>query len=129
MPRTPVDVTDTELAILEVLWEEKKATIRQIVDELYRDGTTGEYGAVQSLLERLEAKGYVRRDRSSFAHVFSAAIDRGDLIDQRLQAVAERLCGGSWTPLLMHLAEGTRLSAEDRKMLRKLLAEADKKMS
>ena len=127
MPRTPVDVTDTELAILEVLWDEQKATIRQIVDELYRDGTTGEYGAVQSLLERLEAKGYVRRDRSSFAHVFSAAIERGDLIDQRLQAVAEKLCGGSWTPLLMHLAEGTRLSAEDRKMLRKLLADADKK--
>lgn len=126
MPRTPVDVTDTELAILEILWENETATIRQIVDELYREGTTGEYGAVQSLLERLEAKGYVRRDRSSFAHVFSAVIEREDLIGQRLQAVAEKLCGGSWTPLLMHLAQGTRLGAEDRKLLRKLLADADK---
>lgn len=126
MSRTPVDVTDTELAILEILWDKETATIRQIVDELYKEGTTGEYGAVQSLLERLEAKGYVRRDRSSFAHVFSAAIERSDLIGQRLQAVAEKLCGGSWTPLLMHLAQGTRLTAEDRKLLRKLLAGGEK---
>lgn len=126
MPRKPVDVTDTELAILEILWEKGNATIRQVVDELYREGTTGEYGAVQSLLERLEAKGYVRRDRRSFAHVFSAAIERDDLIGQRLQAVAEKLCGGSWTPLLMHLAQGTELSDADRKLLRKLLSNADK---
>jgi len=126
MPRKPVDVTDTELAILEILWDKQTATIRQIVDELYREGTPGEYGAVQSLLERLETKGYVHRDRSSFAHVFSAAIERSDLIGQRLQAVAERLCGGSWTPLLMHLAQGARLSAEERKLLRKLLADANK---
>ena len=126
MPRTPVDVTETELAILEILWDKQTATIRQIVDELYREGTTGEYGAVQSLLERLESKGYVKRDRSSFAHVFSATIERDDLIGQRLQAVAEKLCGGSWTPLLMHLAQGVKLNAEDRKMLRKFLAETDK---
>ena len=91
MPRTPVDVTDTELSILEVIWDKESATIRQIADELYHEGTTGEYGAVQSLLERLEAKGYVRRDRSSFAHVFSAAIERSDLIGQRLQALAEKM--------------------------------------
>jgi predicted transcriptional regulator len=126
MPRTPVDVTETELAILEILWDKQTATVRQIVDELYREGTTGEYGAVQSLLERLESKGYVKRDRSAFAHVFSATIERDDLIGQRLRAVAEKLCGGSWTPLLMHLAQGAKLSADDRKMLRKLLAEADK---
>ena len=124
MPRKAVDITDTELAILEVLWEKGAATIRQITDELYTEGTTGEYGTVQSLLERLEAKGCVKRNRRSFAHVFAARIDRSDLIGHRLQDLAEKLCGGSWTPLLIHLAQRTKLSARDREMLRTLLRDS-----
>ena len=38
MARTPQDVTDAELAILEVLWELDSATIRQITDNLYPHG-------------------------------------------------------------------------------------------
>lgn len=127
MPRKPVDVTGMELAILETLWEKRSATIRQITEELYTEGTTGEYGTVQSLLERLEAKGYVRRDRSSFAHVFNAKVERSDLIGQRLEDLVEKLCGGSWTPMLIHLAQGTKLSARDRKMLRKLLRDSEER--
>ena len=121
MPRKAVDVTDTELAILEVLWERGSATIREIAKELYTEVTTAEYGTVQSLLERLKAKGYVKRDRSSFAHTFTAKIKRSELIGRRLQDLAEKLCGGSWTPLLIHLAEGTKLTARDREMVHKLI--------
>lgn len=118
-----VDVSDTELAILEVLWELGQATIREIDGRLYERPTTATYATVQKLLERLEGKGCVARDRSGFAHVFRAKVDRTTLIDQRLQAVADRLCGGSLTPLITHLVEGKRLSARDRKALRKWIEE------
>ena len=39
----------------------------------------------------------------------------------RLESLAEKLCGGSLTPLLIHLAEKTKLTDRDRKMLRKLI--------
>lgn len=123
MPRKAVDVTDTELAILEVIWKQSSATIREITGELYAKGTTGEYGTVQKLLERLEEKGCVKRDRSSFAHVFTAKVKRSDLVGQRLADLAEKLCEGSWTPLLIHLAGNSKLTAQDRKMLRKLIEE------
>ena len=38
MPRTPHDVTDTELAILQVLWDQEAATIRRLTDALYPGG-------------------------------------------------------------------------------------------
>ena len=38
MARTPQDVTDAELAVLQVLWEEGPCTIRRIADRLYPDG-------------------------------------------------------------------------------------------
>ena len=123
MKARPVDVSDTELAILDVLWELEEATIRQIDERLYERPTTATYATVQKLLERLEAKGCVGRDRSGFAHVFRATVKRSTLIDQRLQAVADKLCGGSLTPLVTHLVEGRRLSARDRQALRKWIEE------
>src|SRR5688500_7475418 len=103
MARTPRDVTDTELAILQLLWDHGGQTIRQITDALYPGGTTAQYATVQKLLDRLVGKQLVTRDRSGPAHVFTAAIAREDLIGRRLQDVAEKLCGGSLTPLLTHL--------------------------
>ncbi len=123
MARQHENVTDTELAILDVLWKEGPTTIRKIADELYPKGKFSEYATVQSLLQRLEAKGYVARDRRSFAHMYRAKVERPVLIGQRLQEVADKLCEGSLTPLLLQLAEGTRLTDEQRKVLRKLLDE------
>src|SRR3954463_9053354 len=99
----PPDVPDAELAVLQTLWEHGPATIRQLADILYPGGKASQYGTVQKLLERLEEKQFVHRDRSPWPHVFSAAIDRETLLGRRLRDVAERLCGGSMTPLLLHL--------------------------
>ncbi len=124
MNRRSSHIADAELAILEVLWAEGPATIRQIAERLYPQGAVSEYATVQKLLARLEAKQCVGRDRSGFAHVFRAAIERRDVIDRRLAEVAAKLCGGSLTPLLMHLVEATRLSPADRQELRDMLDEA-----
>lgn len=119
----PKHVADAELAVLEMLWEHGAATIRELTDRLYPRGTTSHYATVQKLLERLEGKHCVSRDRTGFAHVFRPTIERGDLVGQRLQDVAEKLCDGSLTPLLMHLVRSGRLTVREREMLRKLLEE------
>jgi predicted transcriptional regulator len=121
MPSHNVQVTDAELAVLQVLWTQGQATIRQITSSLYGEGTTSEYATVQKLLERLERKECVRRDRSGFAHTFAASVSRTDLIDSRLQEVADKLTEGSWTPLLMHLVEAGRFSDADRERLRRII--------
>jgi predicted transcriptional regulator len=125
MGRTPQDVTDTELAILQLLWEHGSQTIRQLTDALYPGGSAAQYATVQKLLDRLEAKGHVGRDRSGPAHVFAAAVQREELIDRRLQDMAEKLCGGSLTPLLTHLVRARRLSPRERQQLRDLIDELD----
>jgi predicted transcriptional regulator len=126
MARTPRDVTDTELAILQVLWDQGPATIRRLTDFLYPGGGTASYATVQKLLERLEAKGCVRRDRNTAAHTFVAGVGRDELIGRRLQAVAEQMCGGSLTPLLTHLVRARRLNARERRELRCLIDDLDR---
>lgn len=126
MARTPQDITDAELGVLQVLWDQGPSTIRQLTDALYPQGGVAQYATVQKLLERLEAKGCVTRDRAAAVHVFAAAIRRDELIGRRLRAVAEKLCGGSLTSLLTHLVQTTRLSARERQELRELIDELDK---
>ena len=124
MVKKPLKVTGYELAVLEVLWERGSASIREITGKVYEEPSTTNYATVQKLLERLEEKGCVSRDRSSFAHVFRAKIDRTDLIGEGLESLAEQLCGGSLTPLLVHLVGKSELSRKERDMLRKFIDEA-----
>ena len=121
------DVTDAELAVLQVLWDRGPATIRQLTDELYPDGSDVHYATVQKLLERLELKEHVARDRSTHAHRFRAVTDRDTLVGRRLRAVAEKLCGGLMAPLLTHLVRAETLTPRERQELRSLIDELDRK--
>jgi BlaI family transcriptional regulator, penicillinase repressor len=117
------DVTETELGILEVLWDAGPSTVRQVVDRLYPGGGPSAPPTVQKLMERLEAKGFVTRDRSGGLHRFAATVDRGAIISARLRNVAEELCDGSLTSLLTHLVQTESLSKSDRQALRALVNE------
>ena len=125
MPREPQDITEAELALMQVLWDRGRASIRQLTDALYPDGSAAQYATVQKQLERLEAKGFVARDRSLFVHVFSPTIERDELIGRKLRAVADKLCGGSLAPLLSHLARMKPLTDDERRALRELIDEPE----
>jgi BlaI family transcriptional regulator, penicillinase repressor len=124
MPRTRRDVTEAELAVLRVLWDAGPSPVRRIADALTAQGPATHAATVQKLLERLEDKGWVERDRSGPVQLFRAAADRDDLIGRRLRGIAEELCEGSVTPLLSHLVQ-TGLSAADRRALRDLIDRLD----
>ena len=114
-------VSDGELGVLEVLWSRGRATVREITVEVYEDQSFSKYQSVQKLLERLEKKGCVKRDRSTTAHTFEPTVERDEIIGHRLEQVAQTLCGGSLTPLLIHLAGRTRLKPSEREALQKLI--------
>src|SRR3954466_11069073 len=125
MGRPAGDITESELAVLRILWDRGMATIRQLTDVLHPGGGAAKYATIQKLLDRMEAKGYVRRDRSLFVHRFVPLLDRDQLIGRRLGALAETLCDGSLTPLLTHLARAGGLTEEDRQALRAISEESD----
>jgi predicted transcriptional regulator len=127
MARAARDVTDTELSILQALWDRQPATIRQLTDVLYPGGGAAHYATVQKLLDRLESKACVVRRRGNGPHTFEAVVGRDDLIGRKLEDVAEKLCGGSLTPLLTHLVRTRRLSPRERQELRNLIDELDPK--
>jgi len=126
MGRPARDITESELAVLRILWDRGTATIRHLTDVLYPGGGAAQYATVQKLLDRMEAKEFVRRDRSLFVHQFIPVLDRDQLIGRRLRSLVETLCDGSLTPLLTHLARAGDLTGEDRQALRAIIEESDR---
>jgi BlaI family transcriptional regulator, penicillinase repressor len=115
------DVSAKELEVLQALWEQGTLTRRQITDVLYPGGGPAHYTTVQKLLERLEEKGYVRSRLQGNVRLFTATVRREQLIRHRLRDVADKLCGGSLTPLLMNLVREGGLSEAELKELRQLI--------
>ncbi len=112
-------ISDTELEVLKVLWERPNGTVRDILSALKRKRWA--YTTVQTLLSRLEAKGFVVGERGGPAHVYRAVVSREQLLQDRLSDLSERLCEGTASPLLMALVEGVRFTPEEIGHLRQLL--------
>ena len=125
MARTPKDITDAELAVIKLLWDRGRTTVRDLTDTLYPGGTNAHYATVQKLLERLELKKFVKRDRKPWPHQFEAKVDREELMGRRLQATADKLCEGSLAPLLTHLVK-VKLKPDQLQSLRELLNDLEK---
>ena len=78
-----VKPTQAELEILSVLWELEAATVRQIHDVLNRRKPTG-YTTVLKLLQLMDGKNLVERDRARRAHVYRAQIKQQETGKQML---------------------------------------------
>jgi predicted transcriptional regulator len=115
MARRNEEVTDAELSVMEVLWNRPEgAPIREIVVAVYGRHEHSLHGGVKSFLDRLMEKGYVRVDKTGFAHRFFANITRRAFVGRHLKRLAESHFGGSLAPLLLSLIEQTKLTRADR---------------
>ncbi len=116
-------LTYAETTIMELLWDNERLTARQICEQLYRGSKKSQHGTVQRLLQSLEEKGFVHRDRSLGVQLFSANMGREAYGGLMLESLANNLTGGSIAPLLTHLLEEKKLGKAEIKRLRKLLEE------
>jgi BlaI family transcriptional regulator, penicillinase repressor len=127
MRRSAREITDTELSLLNELWQRPSATVQDLTEALYGNTVAALLATVRKLLDRLEAEGCVTRDRTKWPHQYTAVLKREELAGKRLQAAADELYDGDLAPLLTHLVRSQKLTAADRVNLRKMLDELDSK--
>ena len=126
MPPKAQAVTDAELAIMKQLWQCRESlTAREIREQLYPTGTLSDHATVQKLLQRLEAKHLIARDRSGFVHRFTATVTQATIIGGQLQALAESMVAGSMVPVLSHFIRQQNLTPDELRQLKQLLETSD----
>ena len=119
-------MSPAETEILRLVWQLNEATVQQIRDQLPSDRSLA-YNTVQTLLCRLERKGYLKHHLKGRAHVFSPSVKSQEVIKTTVRDFLGRLFGGDPKPLVQFLAEDGKLDEEDIKRLRELIKKKKKK--
>ena len=125
MDHEPQSVSQSEREVLKILWEHGPITVREIRAHLTASGREWAHTTVNTLLSRLEQKGCVACDRSGFAHVFTAAVSRDQMVQQRLASLADDFCDGTRVPLMLALVDGQKFSEDEIDQFRQLIDQLD----
>ena len=113
-------LSPSETEILRLVWQLDKATVQEVCDKLPNKRKIA-YATVQTLLRRLEKKGYVKHHTRGKAHVFFPAVKQEAVIKRSVKDFLERLFGGNPVPLMQYLAQHGKINSKDIEKLKELI--------
>lgn len=119
---SPLKPTESELEILQVLWEKKNATVREVHEILSEQKDAG-YTTTLKLMQIMHEKGIVTRDDSSKTHVYQPNISREKTQQHLLGKMMNGLFGGSTSQLVMQALGNKKPSKTEIDEIQKLLDE------
>ena len=115
-------LSPSETEILRLVWQLDKATVQEVCDKLPNKRKIA-YATVQTLLRRLEKKGYIKHKVKGKAHVFYPAVKQQAVIKRSVGDFLQRLFGGNPILLMQYLAQHGKINPEDIEKLKELVDE------
>jgi|SRR5581483_1313083 len=115
-----IQFTDREVDVMQVLWDRGPSVVAEV-----RAGLEDElaYTTVLTILRTLEAKGHVGHEEEGRGHRYFAKVRQQAAQDSALRRITSKLFNGSAELLLTRLVSDRKLSAEELKRMRQLLAD------
>ena len=114
--------TESELEILQILWEKGLATVREVHEQLAKTKDAG-YTTTLKLMQIMHEKGLVKRDESMRTHVYQAAVNKEKTQKHLLNKMIDSLFGGSSTQLVLQAlgSKDQSVSAEELEQIQTLI--------
>ncbi len=114
--------TESELEILNILWEKETATVREVHEDLARIKDVG-YTTTLKLMQIMHEKGLVKRDESMRTHIYQPAVNRAKTQKHLLDKMINSLFGGSSTQLILQALGGgnQKVSSEELETIQTLI--------
>lgn len=112
---------DSELEVMRVLWRKGRATAREVWTALRDAGSQWSYATVNTLLQRLEAKGLAVSDKSQMSYVYSPNVSKQHVVKRRVKQLVDKLYDGQGGMLVMHLLKSQPLSKDELAEIHQLL--------
>ncbi|MBA3353901.1 MAG: BlaI/MecI/CopY family transcriptional regulator [Blastocatellia bacterium] len=118
--------TPAELEILDILWERKKATVREVYEEISGRKATA-YTTVLKLLQIMQAKGLVLRDEKDRAHIYRPKNSQRQTQTKLVSTLLDKAFRGSALSLVQHVLETKPATSEELDAIRRMIDEAEAK--
>ncbi len=116
---------ELELEILNVLWEQGPATVREVLEHL-RPGKKPVYTTVLTVMRLMHEKGYLTRKEQGRAHVYQAKLREDSIKRGLLRGLIEAAFRGSKEALLVRLFQDEGVTEQELRRVRAVLAEQRK---
>ncbi len=111
---------------MKIVWKTGPATVREVYETL-RERRRVAYTTVLTMMNILEAKGYLTKDREERAHVYRPARAEQTVVRSMVREFVDRVFNGSAQPLLLHLVRDRRLSESEVEELVRMVRDAEDK--
>jgi BlaI family penicillinase repressor len=125
MRRKHPTLTAQELAIMKVVWKRESATVRDVYEAMRSTRHTA-YTTVMTMMNILETKGYLRKEKVDRAFLYRSVKAEGTVIASMVREFVNRVFDGAPSPLLMHLVKDSALDEQERQELLKIIEETRK---
>lgn len=116
------DLTELQLALLDVLWAEGEVTVAEATEALLEERGLAST-TVATLLSRLERRGVVTHRIEGRQYVYRPDVTRAEVRASMVTALADRLFKGDVTALMSHLLTESEIAAGDLERVRALIEE------
>ena len=120
--RRNLRLTNKELTILRILWDNGPSTVREVNEAMNKDENTG-YTTTLKLMQIMIDKGLLRRDDSQFKHVYRPALTEEKTQKQLVDDLLEKAFSGSAEKLVMRALSAKKVTAKELAKIRKMLDE------
>lgn len=116
--------TESELEILKVLWSVGASTVRQVNDRLNETREVG-YTTTLKIMQIMAQKKLVNRDESARTHVYSAAVNEGDIKNALIDRLMDTAFSGSASQLVMQALGRGKASQQELDKIKDLIKELE----
>ncbi len=119
-PTKSPTLTEAELRLMDVLWQQGPSTVQQVLDALPKKSQLA-YNSVLTTIRILEKKGYVRHIKDGRAHVYRPLVARSEATRSEISHLAHRFFKNSHEMLVLNILEDRGVDADELQRLRQLL--------
>ena len=105
---------------MKVVWRRGSATVRNVYEEL-RQSRQIAYTTVMTMMNILEAKGYLKKEKQDRAYSYRPARRERAVIGAMVREFVRRVFDGAAEPLLLHLVKDARLGPKEREQLLRMI--------
>lgn len=119
-------LTDAQREIMEIVWERGEATVSEVRHALAERRRLAR-NTVQTMIVRLEEKGWLKHREEGRTFVYSANQPRSVSLGAKVAQMVDRLFAGSPEEMVTALIEYRGLSPDESERIRDMIDEADMK--
>jgi predicted transcriptional regulator len=112
--------TESELAILGVLWANGPSTVRQVNDIHSASRDTG-YTTTLKLMQIMAEKGLVLRDESARSHIYAARHERDQTQQLLVSDLVDRAFGGSAAALVLQALNAKTTTSDELAEIQRMI--------